>query len=103
MTERGRVGEVIKAGQSYKWRGRGRAGWWGRCGTTEDRLPAIKENRVPDRSGDAVPSGLASAKGEVRGQAALTRLLVLRAHVAAGLGQGLDGRVEIDAVPRRDL
>ena len=44
-----------------------------------------------------------SAKHEVGGESCLARLLVFRVHVLAGIGQRLDRRVEIDAVPARDL
>jgi hypothetical protein len=40
-----------------------------------------------------------SAKGEVLSQTGFTRLFVLRAHVPAGVSQGLDGSVQIDAMP----
>src|SRR5258708_1897932 len=44
-----------------------------------------------------------SAKDQVRGQAAFAGFLILGSHVLAGLGQGGDGGVEVNAVPRRDL
>src|SRR5215472_5195124 len=43
------------------------------------------------------------AKNEVRGQSGFARLFVLSTHVLAGFGQGLDRRIEIDAVPRSDF
>src|SRR6516165_9711022 len=42
----------------------------------------------------------ASAEDKVRCEPRLAGLLVLRGHVAAGVGEGLDGRVEVDTMPR---
>src|SRR5678816_4233863 len=58
--------------------------------------------RSPQK-GDPVRRDGDLTEGEVRGEAALTGLLVFRPHVLAGLGERGDGGVEIDAVPGLDL
>src|SRR6478752_9969253 len=50
-----------------------------------------------------LPPRLDSAEDQVLSEAGLARLLVLGVHVLAGVGQGLDRGVEIDAMARGDL
>src|SRR3954452_13304866 len=44
-----------------------------------------------------------SAKHHGKSQTSFAGFLVLAVHLLGGLGKGLHGRVEIDAVSRRDL
>src|SRR6516164_3361834 len=44
-----------------------------------------------------------SAKSKVLSQTGFARFLVFRIHVFAGVGQSLDGRIKINAVPPSDL
>src|SRR5262249_25812933 len=59
--------------------------------------------RVPAKAATRQWHRLTSAQHEVRRQAGFARLLVFGAHVLAGFGEGFDRRVEVDAVPGRDL